>query len=375
MRHNQTRKKTTTFRSRSGFTIVELITVIVVIGILSAIVTISYDAVMTESHEDAMKADLQSTYAKLKGYRDKNGEYPAALGGNEVKSDNAVSFNYAQRRAGADFCLKASRSDTTKTYTTTKSGEVVEGDCPADVANIQTITSANCPTTRTLAVDARDNHTYWIQKLADGKCWMLTNLAYAGGGTNTYSDTMPTGDGTSGTLSNGTSDGSGSYTYTSAKYYIPTGANVTTSPTQPSASTDGTGQYGYLYNFCAANAGQSGNGACSDSSSTAVNTSVSICPAGWRLPTGGSSGELKALNTAINSGSTSSPSGLLTTWLAQYGGYWNGGFGNQGSSGYYWSSTQSSSAYAYSLNFSSSGVGPSGNGDEDYGRSVRCVAQ
>lgn len=46
---------------------------------------------------------------------------------------------------------------------------------------MQLITSANCPATRIRAVDARDNRTYWVQATPDGKCWMLTNLAYAGG--------------------------------------------------------------------------------------------------------------------------------------------------------------------------------------------------
>ena len=62
----------------------------------------------------------------------------------------------------------------------------------------------------------------------------------------------------------------------------------TEEPKNPSTSTNGNGQVGYLYNFCAANGGQTGNGACSESSSTAVNTGISVCPAGWRLPITGS---------------------------------------------------------------------------------------
>ena len=75
---------------------------------------------------------------------------------------------------------------------------------------MQTITTASCPTSRTLALDARDNRTYWVQKLSDGKCWMLTNLAYAGGGSNTYNDVK--------TITNGNGLAN---TFTVARYYAP----------------------------------------------------------------------------------------------------------------------------------------------------------
>jgi hypothetical protein len=114
------------------------------------------------------------------------------------------------------------------------------GGAITDGSVMQTITAANRPSTHTRGVDARDNYTYWVQKLADGKCWMLTNLAYVGSGTNTYSDTK--------TLTNGTAGGPQTYTIPSY-YVIPSTTNCTTEPTDPSTSTTGTGQYGYLYNW------------------------------------------------------------------------------------------------------------------------------
>ncbi len=230
---------------------------------------------------------------------------------------------------------------------------------------IQTITAANCPTTRTQVQDARDSHTYWVQKLADGKCWMLTNLGYAGSGTNTYSDTK--------TLTNGTG---GSTTYTVASYYVtPSTTNFTTEPTAPSTSTDGTGQYGYLYNWCAATGGDLASSGCSSTITTPLPvTTASICPAGWRLPTS-NGGEFTALNTAINGGSTTTDAGLIgTPWLAQRGGSWSSGFYNQGSNGYYWSSTQYSATSAYFLLFNSTFVGPANNNSKYNGFAVRCVA-
>ena len=141
-----------------------------------------------------------------------------------------------------------------------------------DGTYIQAITSANCPAGRTRAVDARDNHTYWVQKLADGRCWMLTNLGYAGGGTNTYGDVKSFADGT-GLVGS----------FTSAQYYvIPSTVNYTVEPSQPSISTDGTGQYGYLYNWCAAMGAQTATSACANALTPVPDQSVSACPAGWR---------------------------------------------------------------------------------------------
>jgi uncharacterized protein (TIGR02145 family) len=243
-------------------------------------------------------------------------------------------------------------------------------DMPPDM---QTITATNCPLTRTIAVDARDGATYWVRKVGS-LCWMETNLAYAGGGTNTFGDVTPAI--TQGSTSN-------DYTYDSARYFVPTGSNRTTGTTDPSTSTSGTGQYGYLYNWCAAMNSQSA--ACQGAAATQPNQSVNggtgstlynICPAGWRLPTGeATTGEFTTLNTAINSGSTSSPSGLFTNGLYMYSGYWyNGSFASQGSSGYYWSSTVNLTASARSLYFSSASVSPANVNSKRYGFAVRCVA-
>ena len=46
---------------------------------------------------------------------------------------------------------------------------------------------------------------------------------------------------------------------------------------------------------------------------------------------------------------------------------------NPGRSGYFWSSTVSSSSDAYNLSFSSANVGPANNYNRYLGRTVRCL--
>ena len=371
-----------------GFTIVELAVVIAVIALLATVSVVGYSAWQRDIAKDVLKSDLTTAATQLKNDLNWNDAYPEteqlANGGKGLPKSKGTSYTYS-RTAINRYCLIATSDQEGVPTLVVSSDDTTprEGDCPAPY--IQTITTATCPTTRTLAVDARDNHTYYIQKLGEGanaRCWMLTNLAYAGGGTNTYNDTIPTGDGTNGTLHG--PDNSGSTTYTLAKYYTHAGANPTTNPTQPSTDTTGGGtganrQYGYLYNWCAAMGAQNGGpkpntSACANATTPAPNTTVSICPANWRLPTYSPTNEFTLLNNAVNSASTTTDAGLRSEWLAQRSGYWLNGFDYQSSVGRHWSSTQYSATSAYYLYFSGSNINPSVSSYKSSGYAVRCVA-
>lgn len=357
---------------RRGFTIVELLVVVVVIGILASITIVSYSGITRSAKETALKADLRSAATSITIVQADTGTYPTPSLPSDVKASSGNTFLYTSD--GSTYCLTA-KSDQSNiaSFYISNGGVITEGTCSghgaiADGAFIQTVTSANCPEARTRVVDARDNRTYWIQKLRYGSngvigCWMLTNLAYAGGGTNTYGDTK--------TLINGTST---SASATAPFYYVPTsGSNVTTEPTAPSTSTNGTGQYGYLYNWCGAMGAQA-TAACSSSMTPAQDPQVSICPAGWRLPTVTGTNQFDMLNI-VNLNVTSSNTGLLNSWYAQYSGLWMSGFSNQGTTGYYWSSSSGGASTAYILSHSASSVSFNNYSyTKSFGLAVRCVA-
>ena len=346
-----------------GFTIIELLIVIVIIGILVAITAVSYNGVTKSAKESALKSELKQASTEVEVAKAKTGNPPANASSLTTPKNGTLtlSTNTEQNTWCLTITPNSPNNQNIPNFNiTSDTNTISEGGCPSP--SIQTITKASCPITRTQVKDQRDNNSYYIQKLGNN-CWMLTNLAYAGAGNNTYNDTK--------SLSNGTSDTA--TTYTEAKYYIPPGANPTTDPTEPSTSTNGTGQYGYLYNWCAAMGGQN-TAACAEATTPAPIPTTNICPAGWRLPTVSPTNEFTALNTAINGGSTSSDAGLLTNGLFQRSGLWLGGFYAQGSSGYYWSSTQYSATNAYSLYFSSTSVSPT-DGGKNGARAVRCVAE
>ncbi|GHU54242.1 hypothetical protein AGMMS49975_14350 [Clostridia bacterium] len=150
------------------------------------------------------------------------------------------------------------------TYEATIAWSAIAVDTQPPVANgalMQTITNANCPADRTWVVDARDNRTYWIRKIANSGgtgvdlCWMEANLAYAGGGTNTYSDVKTLTTTATGTVMENTT------ARVNVSVTLPSGApQFTTNPTVPTtgsgAATGASGaQYGYHYNWCAAMGG------------------------------------------------------------------------------------------------------------------------
>ena len=138
--------------------------------------------------------------------------------------------------------------------------------------------------------------------------------------------------------------------------------------TSISGQSSAQSSYGYYYNWYTATATY---GTYEMSSG---NVSYDICPKGWRLPTGGSSGEFQALynqyaSSALMRDATSGPGFVLS-------GYRDGSSTNyQGSSGYYWSSTAYSAVRAYSLYLNSSNVDPANGGRKFYGFTVRCIVK
>ena len=190
--------------------------------------------------------------------------------------------------------------------------------------------------------DARDNNTYTVSKLADGKCWMTKDLRIAGK-----------------TITPADSDVTSNYTIPASSI---NGFNYNNASNAYANSDSG------FYNWYTAAVGTSTQ----DLFHHGQNTTVSICPKGWRLPTGGNSGEFQALYNNYNSplALRSGPvnltlSGRVSISSRDY----------QGSNGYYWSSTVYSDEDAYVLYLHTSVVYPAYHRERRLGLSVRCIAR
>ncbi|MBO7699089.1 InlB B-repeat-containing protein, partial [Candidatus Saccharibacteria bacterium] len=214
-----------------------------------------------------------------------------------------------------------------------------------------------------------DANTYAIAKLADGKCWMIENLRNS---TNAGTD-----KGTSWTT-----------TITDRQYNL---ANVTGS--NPSATTSGSTaiqwkSYGGYYSWASAIGDDSAHNTRYMNPDTATESRQGICPSGWRLPrsyagsaTNNPESDFRNLNNELNGSWTSVYTAAASNEWRKYpnnfvfAGYWRSSSSyTRGTVGYYWSSTVNNSGYAYYLSFRSTSVYPTGNLDEYFGSSVRCVA-
>ena len=263
--------------------------------------------------------------------------------------------------------------------------------------------------------DQRDNNTYAIAKLADGKCWMIENLRLESTAEHNSDGALAQGYGTSATYGNfgglagaenanftysttanslyysGTQEGTASIdigTSNDPGYRMPrynnwnnqlTSANRPQNPTSSSAtnSTTKAGMYSYgnYYTWHAAIA------------DTTYYTSgdhgtTSICPSGWRLPQGnttsagfgkldvdmGGTGAYQSTAEASNKWrkypNNFLCSGYFVTSSASGGGWY----------GYYWSSTAGDNSNSFGLYLGGSGVNPGNNYvGKDYGQSIRCT--
>ena len=236
----------------------------------------------------------------------------------------------------------------------------------AGATTMQSMTPAICNAvaigqTATLR-DTRDNTNYTVGKMADGRCWMLDNLAL-GRVQLTSSDTNISAS---------------SYTfpaeatnwvnsYDTAKIntnYI----NETPDNTLPDYGSK-TWKVGVYYNYCAATAGTY-----CPAGDTAKDTPVTedICPKGWRLPSGGPGGEFLALYTAYGRNYNNFRTSFR---LPLSGNYSSAQVYNQGSGGRWWSSTFYNGNGMYNLYAHTSGIAPQNANDRFNGFSVRCIAK
>lgn len=261
---------------------------------------------------------------------------------------------------------------------------------------MQNLADASCTATPSRVKDLRDGKVYTVTRLADGKCWMTTNLDLAGGTALSATDT----DVTSAYIGS----------FSTSNNLTKTGDTLVL----PSSSTSGfsNDNYSYVYNSNSMTCGNSqpcysyyswdaatlGSGR----SITTGNTDApySVCPKGWRLPntyTGESvsdadaiaATDFRALMIAYggsyavqNYSASTNPTGatmygkisaspvpnFILTGYYDNNSIYSGGF-----SGHYWSSTSTNSNYARRLYFNSTYVSTVVDGYRRFGYAVRCV--
>ena len=269
---------------------------------------------------------------------------------------------------------------------------------------------SGCPSLQqgsvTALTDQRDNDTYAIAKLADGNCWMIENLRLDNTAEHNSDGALAQGYGTSSIYGNfsgladpqntitgdyaanslyysGVQEGTatidiGTTNYPGTRIPRYNNNNTSTRANNPTSNIARMYSYGNYYNWPAAIA-----------DTTYYNTrddriTTSICPSGWRLPSGGNSGSGVAsggfayLSSQI--GGTGADS--AKAWRAYPNNFLLSGtfFGSgmdslyRGERGHCWSSTVVNYMYVYVAQLQSSSMYPGTlSSTKGTGYNIRCI--
>lgn len=114
-------------RKAYGFTIVELLIVIVVIGVLAAISVVAYNGITEKVRNSALRADLSNAQKQLKLFQVEAGSFPATA--DNLKFSPGITHNYIVNNSSnpQTFCLDAQNG--LSKLMVTESEMPMEGGC------------------------------------------------------------------------------------------------------------------------------------------------------------------------------------------------------------------------------------------------------
>jgi len=130
--------------SQAGFTIVELLIVVVVIAILASITVVSYNGIINRAHQSKLISDVASAGMQMSVDQSASGIYPLnradVNNGRGINNDADISYNFYSTQT--TFCITAisSHAGIKNYYVTEKNLSPLEGSCAQDLgAQVATV--------------------------------------------------------------------------------------------------------------------------------------------------------------------------------------------------------------------------------------------
>lgn len=166
--------------SQSGFTIVELLIVIVVIGILAAITIVAYNGIQERARASSVTSALGQANRKLAVYQvDSPDTFPAdktALEAIGIKDTSTVSYQYTRTAGSPDaYCLTATTGTTSYRISSTAPTPVAGGCAGHGVGGVAAITN--------IVPNPKGTHatsTGWFRPLVGTDMTVASNITWNG---------------------------------------------------------------------------------------------------------------------------------------------------------------------------------------------------
>lgn len=132
-------------KNSSGFTIIELLVVIIVLGILAGIVIVLYGNVTSQARDTALQSDLQTAQSQLDAIRIRTSTYPASESeinnGSGLSESEGNTLTYEQKPYG--YCISASNPKASSPFRyRTLEKRISQGDCSPSVTLLAGSTSS-----------------------------------------------------------------------------------------------------------------------------------------------------------------------------------------------------------------------------------------
>lgn len=100
-------------QKQKGFTIVELLIVIVVIAILAAVTIVAFSGISNRAKESSVQSDVANAVKKLETLKvqSSNGQYPATLELAGITASTGNTYDYEYASNDNSFCLQSTNAD------------------------------------------------------------------------------------------------------------------------------------------------------------------------------------------------------------------------------------------------------------------------
>jgi len=152
-------------RRSTGFTIVELLIVIVVIGILAAITIVAYNGIQNRAKSAALQSDTANAYKTIEAYKysatNTTESYPSNLAAAGLTSGANNTPSYTSYNSNRGYCVQFTNG--LLSYYAVAGGSVKEGTC-TPITNLLTNTSVETDLTGLTNIGNASDRT--IEKVA-----------------------------------------------------------------------------------------------------------------------------------------------------------------------------------------------------------------